>query len=230
MDPDPLNRSHPILGANDGASGVAALLELASVLPPEAKNYIVFLFVDAEDSGYVNDWDWIVGSTYYVNGLSTVQRSNIQAAVLLDMMGDADLQLRREQYSTPTLVNALWQIAADLGYDNLFLNTTGYSMLDDHRPFLDVGIPAVDIIDFDYPYWHTLADTPDKCSPASLEAVGRVVESFVEQQLIAPTLFTPTVPLVGSFWDHLLLVVVVGMVVGLLILFVRWRKSQKNTK
>ena len=230
MDPDPLNRTLPILGANDGASGVAALLELAAVLPPEAKNFVALLFVDAEDSGNVNGWEWIVGSTYYVNGLSTAQRANIYAAVLLDMMGDADLQLPREQFSTPTLVNALWQIAVDLHYDSVFLNTTGYSMLDDHRPFLDVGIPAVDIIDFDYPYWHTLADTPDKCSPASLEAVGRVVESFIEQQLIHPTPFTPTVPLIGSYWELIIFVVVLVMAVGLLVLFVRWRKSQKEIK
>jgi hypothetical protein len=103
-------------------------------------------------------------------------------------------------------------------------------MIDDHRPFLDVGIPAVDIIDFDYPYWHTLADTPDKCSPASLEAVGRVVESFVEQQLMLPTPFTPTVPLFWSFWEILSFGVVVVMAVGLVILFIRWRINQKEIK
>ena len=230
MDPDPLNRSLPILGANDGASGVAALLELAAVLPAIAKNSVALLFVDAEDSGSVNGWEWIVGSTYYVNALTFGQRVNIQAAVLLDMMGDADLQLRREGYSTSTLVNALWQIAADLHYDDEFLNTSGFYLIDDHRPFLDVGIPAVDIIDFDYPYWHTLADTPDKCSPASLEAVGRVVESFVEQQLLLPTIFTPPVPLVLDFWDILMIGVLIVMVVGLVILFIRWRISQKKIK
>ena len=228
MDPDPLNRSLPILGANDGASGVAALLELAAVLPPAAKNSVALLFVDAEDSGSVNGWEWIVGSTYYVNALTTAQRANIRAAVLLDMMGDADLQLYRERFSTPTLVDAIWQIAADLHYDNVFLNSSGFGLIDDHRPFLDVGIPAVDIIDFDYPYWHTLADTPDKCSPASLEVVGRVVESFVEQQLIRPTLFTPTAPLLGSYWDLLLLFVVIVMAGGIVILFIRWRKNQKD--
>jgi hypothetical protein len=228
MDPDPLNRSQPILGANDGGSGVAALLELSAVLPPEAKNYVVLLFVDAEDSGYVNDWDWIVGSTYYVNRLSLTQRLSIQAAVLLDMMGDADLQLRREQFSTPSLVNVLWQIAADLHYDALFLNSSGYSMLDDHRPFLDVGIPAVDIIDFEYPYWHTLADTPDKCSPASLEVVGRVVESFVEQQLITLTPFTPPSPHVDPWFLIGLGITGSVMVVGLLIFIIRWRKNQRD--
>ncbi|MFX0167827.1 MAG: M28 family peptidase [Candidatus Hodarchaeota archaeon] len=228
MDPDPLNRTRPILGANDGASGVATLLELAAVLPPEAKNSVALLFVDAEDSGNVNGWEWIVGSTYYVNGLSTVQRLNIQAAILLDMMGDADLQLKREGYSTPSLANVIWQIATDLVYADVFLNVSGYSILDDHHPFLAVGISAVDIIDFDYPYWHTLADTPDKCAPESLEAVGRVVESFVEQQLINPTIFTPTQPLVIPYLELLLLVVGSAMIVGLLILFIFWQKKPKN--
>ncbi len=188
-DPDPLNQSLPILGANDGASGTAALLELAAALPDTAKNTVVLLFVDAEDSGGINGWEWIVGSTHYVNNLSGIQVAMIEAAILLDMMGDADLQIKREGSSTQSLVDALWQTAAQLGYSHIFLNILGYTLVDDHRPFLQAGIPAVDIIDFEYPYWHTLEDTPDKCSPTSLETVGRVVEQFVEEQLDAPSTF-----------------------------------------
>jgi len=196
-DPDPANRTRPILGANDGASGVAVLLELAAVLPPWARDRVVLLFVDAEDSGGIAGWPWIVGSTHYVETLTPQQREGIQAALLLDMVGDANLQIKREGSSTPQLTQAIWQTAHTLGYEDIFLDLPGYTLIDDHRPFLEAGIPACDIIDFDYPYWHTLADTPDKCSPSSLEAVGRVVESFLLQQLTSPTPFrTSTLPFI----------------------------------
>ncbi|MHA2313807.1 MAG: M28 family peptidase [Candidatus Hermodarchaeia archaeon] len=223
MDPYPPNQTQPILGANDGASGVAALLELASVLPEGAENVVTLLFVDAEDSGNWNGWEYIVGSTYYVNSLTDHQKNNIQAAVLLDMMGDADLQLKRELSSTSSLVDAIWQIAANLQYDDVFLDIPGYSIGDDHRPFLAAGIPAIDIVDFDYPPWHTLEDTPDKCSPESLEAVGRVVEDFVQQQLVAPTIFRVTDPWILPLFFALIVLVIVVII---LILLVFWRKRQ----
>ena len=210
---DPQNQSLPILGANDGGSGTAALLELAAVLPDEAKDSIVLLFVDAEDSGGINGWEWIVGSTHYVNNLIPNQVAAIEAAILLDMMGDADLQLKRERSSTQSLVDVLWQTAATLGYGHLFLNIPGYNLVDDHRPFLQAGIPAVDIIDFDYPYWHTLEDTPDKCSPESLEAVGRVVEQFVQEQLTTPTTFrNPLDWWIGIGSVCIICVLVVGLI------------------
>ncbi|MFW9935708.1 MAG: M28 family peptidase, partial [Candidatus Thorarchaeota archaeon] len=103
-DPNPLNRSCPILGANDGASGVAVLMALADALPEGAKAVTMLLFVDAEDSGNYDAWDWIVGSTYFVNSLTLSQKSNIRAVILLDMIGDSSLQLPRERSSTPDLV------------------------------------------------------------------------------------------------------------------------------
>ncbi|MHA2405754.1 MAG: M28 family peptidase [Candidatus Hermodarchaeia archaeon] len=227
-DPDPLNRSKPILGANDGASGVATLMELAEVLPVEARAVTMLLFVDAEDSGNYNGWEWIVGSTYFVNSLNFEQKANIQAAVLLDMMGDADLQLPREGFSTDLLVDAIWQIAADLNYDDIFLNVAGPAMIDDHRPFLSAGIPAVDIIDFTYPYWHTLEDTPDKCSASSLEAVGQVIEAFLEAQLenqtpSEPTGFLPFTPLqIG------LMIAIPALIIGIVVLLVYRRKIQSS--
>ncbi|MFW9830957.1 MAG: M28 family peptidase [Candidatus Thorarchaeota archaeon] len=228
MDPDPANRTQPILGANDGGSGVAALLELAAVLPPSAKDHVMLLFVDAEDSGNYNGWEWIVGSTYYVNSLTDNQKNAIHAAVLLDMVGDADLQLKREQSSTERLVDVIWGIASNLGYETMFLNEPGVSLIDDHRPFLSVGIPAIDIIDFDYPYWHTQADTLDKCSPSSLEVVGRVIEDFIQQQLILPTNFKSESLLPMIFF--ILLVIVMPIIVFiLLILFIYQRKFQHNT-
>ncbi len=225
-DPDSLNHSKPVLGANDGASGVAILMELAAVLPEEAKEVTMLLFVDAEDSGNYNGWDWIVGSTYFVDSLSIAQISNINAAILLDMVGDADLQIRREMFSTETLVDTIWQIAENLNYDNIFLNIDGPAVLDDHRPFLDVGVPAIDIIDLSYPFWHTLEDTPDKCSAASLEAVGRVVESFIETQLITPTPFTTPEP-PDPFPLQLGIIIAIPLVVvGLIIWFIYRQKIQ----
>ncbi len=224
-DPDPVNRTRPILGANDGASGVAALLELAAVLPEESKNFVTLLFVDAEDSGNYNGWEWIVGSTYYVNSLSSLQKANIRSAVLLDMMGDADLQLKREQSSTPALVDVIWTIAADLGYDEFFQDVGGFALIDDHHPFLSAGIPAIDIIDFDYPYWHTQADIPDKCSPDSLEVVGRVVEDFIQKQLIQPTNFQP-----NGLTELWLIFAIAGFMiaVGLLVLIIYRRINQRK--
>jgi hypothetical protein len=177
---DPEDRTHPVLGANDGASGVAALLELARVLPESVRPTLELVFFDAEDSGYIDGWDWIVGSTHYVDELSPSKRDNISAMILLDMIGDTNLRIPRESSSTDSLQDSMWQIAADLGYDDIFLDTPGSSILDDHRPFLDAGIPAVDLIHTPFPWtWHTLYDTPDNCSPESLEAVGQVVESFL---------------------------------------------------
>jgi len=76
-------------------------------------------------------------------------------------------------------VEEIWQVAKNLGYENIFLNQPGYSMIDDHTPFLEAGIPAIDIIDFDYPYWHTTQDTPDKVSADSLEIIGETLSAWL---------------------------------------------------
>ncbi|MCK4740440.1 MAG: M28 family peptidase [Candidatus Thorarchaeota archaeon] len=181
QDPEPANRMTPIIGANDGASGVAVLLELASGLPAGVRNSVEIVLFDAEDSGYINGWDWIVGSTYYVDQLSPTRVSEISAMILLDIVGDSDLRLERETSSTRSLQDLIWSIADEMGHNDTFLDVSGRSILDDHRPFLDVGIPSVDIIQHNgFPwYWHTLEDTPDKCSAESLQIVGEVVETFL---------------------------------------------------
>lgn len=222
---DPANRSRHILGASDGASGVAALLELAAVLPEAARDAVALLFVDAEDSGGLAGWPWIVGSTYYVSTLTAAQRSRIRAAILLDMIGDIDLQLKRETQSSAPLLDDIWQTAADLNYSSTFLNVAGWTLTDDHIPFLQAGIPAADVIDFDYPYWHTLADTPDKCSPTSLEAVGRVVEEYVARQLVTPTTY-PSPPNVLLWWTGILVAGVAAA--GGLLGFVLIRRRRRN--
>ncbi|RLI07604.1 hypothetical protein DRO42_07830, partial [Candidatus Bathyarchaeota archaeon] len=154
---------------------------------------VELVFFDAEDSGYYEGWSWIVGSTHYVAELPPERRSTIRAMVLLDMVGDANLQLKRELSSTRSLQDQVWSIAASLGHDDVFLSSYGGSIIDDHRPFLDCGIPALDIIQHDpFPwYWHTLEDTPDKCAAGSLEAVGRVIEAFVAQTAHQSTTFEP---------------------------------------
>ncbi|NLG72859.1 MAG: M28 family peptidase [Chloroflexi bacterium] len=175
-DPDLANRNQPTPGANDGASGVAVLLELARVLPSHLENRapgerpgeVWLVFFDAEDTGRLPGWDWILGSRAFVDELER----DPQAVVIVDMIGDADLNIYQERNSDPDLTREIWETAAGLGYEEQFIPTLKYSILDDHTPFLEAGIPAVDLIDFDYPYWHTLGDTPDKVSAASLKAVG----------------------------------------------------------
>jgi Zn-dependent M28 family amino/carboxypeptidase len=101
--------------------------------------------------------------------------------IIVDMVGDTDQQLYYEANSDPILRSHLWSIAAELGYGEYFVPEERHSMLDDHTPFVELGIPAVDIIDFDYPYWHTTEDTLDKIGAASLERVGRTLEVFLER-------------------------------------------------
>lgn len=192
-DPHPANRSEPILGANDGASGVAVLLELARVLPEETRNRIELVFFDAEDSGDINGWEWIVGSTHYVDSLSDTRKEEISAMILLDLVGDKNLRLEKETTSTDSLQDAVWDRAAAMGRNDTFLPTMGARILDDHRPFLEVGIPSLDIIEHaPFPdYWHTLEDTPDKCSGESLAIVGEVVEVFLVDDLAPDATFEP---------------------------------------
>lgn len=184
-DPDPDNRTLPVPGANDGASGVAVLLELARVLDPAELGRTIWLVgFDAEDNGNLDGWDWIIGSTYMAENLERTP----QGMLLVDMIGDADLNVYYEGNSYPSFREGLWDRAADLGY-TAFIPRIKYSMLDDHIPFIRQGIPAVDMIDFDYPYWHTIEDTLDKISAESLESVGRTIESWLQQD--APGLPAP---------------------------------------
>jgi glutaminyl-peptide cyclotransferase len=166
-DPDPALRDQPVPGANDGASGVAVLMELARTLP-EGIAPIWLVFFDGEDNGRIEGWDWILGSRAFVEEIPVRPR----AVVIVDMIGDADLNIYLEHNSDPTVRAEIWDTAERLGYEDAFINEKKYSMLDDHTPFLQAGIPSVLIIDFDYPYWHTTQDTVDKVSPESLRAVG----------------------------------------------------------
>lgn len=176
-DPDPNKHTQPVPAANDGASGVAVLLELARSLPQNTvPTWLVFF--DAEDNGRIEGWDWILGSREFVKNNALRPK----AAVVIDMIGDADLNIYKELNSTPMITDQIWATAKQLGYEKQFIDQGKYSMIDDHTPFLEAGIPAVDIIDFDYPYWHTTQDTPDKVSAESLKAVGETLRMWVIQQ------------------------------------------------
>lgn len=176
-DPDPAQHTNPVPGANDGASGVAVLLELARSLPDQAIP-IWLVFFDAEDNGRIAGWDWILGSREFVRN-NPVQP---HAVVIVDMIGDASLDIYKERNSNPDLTDEIWAVAQELGYENQFIPEYRHSMLDDHTPFLEAGIPAIDIIDFDYPYWHTVQDTPDKVSAESLQVVGETLHAWIVQQ------------------------------------------------
>jgi glutaminyl-peptide cyclotransferase len=174
-DPELSLKDDPVPGANDGASGVAVLLELARTLPENLPVAIKLVFFDAEDNGGIDDWDWILGSRAFVREL--VDKPS--AAIIVDMIGDADLEVYYERNSDITLMEQIWQQARNLGYENIFIPEYRHSMLDDHTPFLEAGIPAVDLIDFNYPYWHTTSDTLDKVSPESLKAIGDTLTAWL---------------------------------------------------
>jgi Zn-dependent M28 family amino/carboxypeptidase len=180
-DPDPAQHTNPVPGANDGASGVAMLLELARSLPEQTVP-VWLVFFDAEDNGRIEGWDWILGSREFVANNPVPPR----AAIIVDMIGDADLNIYKELNSNPELTDEIWGVASELGYESKFIPEYKHSMLDDHTPFVQAGIPAVDIIDFDYPYWHTVQDTPDKVSAESLDAVGETLFVWVVQQSEQP--------------------------------------------
>ncbi len=159
---------------------MAVLLEIARVLgehPPPIGVDIVFF--DGEDYGEEGiPQDYILGSTYFANNLRGYRPS---AVVIVDMIGERNTEIPIEGYSraaSPELVDEIYSIAEKMDAGS-FRREDGPAIIDDHFPFIQVGIPAVDLIDFDYAYWHTLEDTPDKCSPGSLGDVGKVLLSLL---------------------------------------------------
>lgn len=175
------NRQLSVPAANDGASGVAVLLGLAKTLPKETDKRITLAFFDAEDQGRVMGWpDWCLGSRLLAEQYGALERKP-DAVIVIDMIGDADLNIYRERNSDPALTDELFSIAAKLGCSKQFINEPKYTMYDDHVPFIEQGIPAADLIDFDYPWWHTLGDTTDKLSEESLQAVHKVLSEFLSK-------------------------------------------------
>jgi glutaminyl-peptide cyclotransferase len=180
------------VGANDGGSSAAFLLEMARALRGQSHKYTYWLvFLDGEEA--LKSWtatDSVYGSRHLEQELAgNGELSRVQAMILVDMIGDKDLDIRRDDNSTGWLNTLLFKTADDLGYSRYFLkNETWGGMQDDHIPFIQAGVSALDIIDFTYgpdnsvspgPYWHTAQDTIDKCGPQSLEIVGRVVMAML---------------------------------------------------
>ena len=184
---DPPLKDHPIDGANDGASGVAVLMELALLLaqqPPPC--HVDLVLVDGEDWGKPSDLDfYLLGSREFARrGI----RDTYRFGIVIDMIGDKDQQIYREGYSEryhQELNDMIWSTAARLGITT-FRDSVKHLIHDDHLSLCSGGVPTVDIIDFDYPYWHTEFDSPDKCSAESLANVGRVLIEIVYDPALWP--------------------------------------------
>ena len=168
------------VGANDAGSSTAFLLEFARVLK-DRQNPVTMeiLFLDGEEA--FGEWEtgntW--GSRYYVEQAEkSGDLKNVKAMILVDMIGDKNLTIKRESQSTPWLTDAIWSAARQLKRAEFLPDEQ--TINDDHLPFLQAGVPAVDIIDFQYPdpthaHWHTAGDTLDKVSAQSLQVVGDVL-------------------------------------------------------
>ncbi|MBI1807942.1 MAG: M28 family peptidase [Ignavibacteria bacterium] len=186
---DPLKKKKPILGANDGASGVAVLMEISRHLKEDPPSIGVdMLFVDGEDFGKESDTkNYLLGARYFAKHLPPGFKPLF--GILLDMVGDRQLEIEKEPYSlqyAPDIVELVWSTAKQLGVEQ-FISSNQRYVIDDHLPLNEVGIKTIDLIDFNYPddsnrFWHTTEDTPDKCSPESLEAVGKVLMYVIYQQ------------------------------------------------
>jgi hypothetical protein len=183
-------RNDPILGANDGASGVAVLMEIAGLLKsiPPSIGVDIVLF-DGEDYGREGDHaSYLLGSRYFAGHKEGDYLPRF--GILLDMVGDKFLELPKERYSlryAPDIVDMVWRTAALLGAQQ-FHDENGEEIMDDHLPLNEAGIQTIDIIDFNYPdttnrFWHTHQDTPEHCSAESLGAVGTVIASVVYAQV-----------------------------------------------
>jgi len=164
----------PVVGANDGASGTALLLELSRCLV-KLELPIGLVFFDGEDQGKIDGREWSVGSKYFVEHLDY----RPDKVVIIDMIADEELNIYREINSTKFLCDEIWLVAENKGYQPHFIDEEKYSLIDDHVPFLEKGIPACLVIDFDYAYWHTNQDTLEHVSPGSLEIVGDVILTWI---------------------------------------------------
>ncbi len=184
MEIDADKRRRPILGANDGASGVAVLLELARLFKQQKPQIgVVMVFLDGEDYG---DWDRmegvLLGAKHFARNM---KKYRLEYGILLDMIGDKNLQVYREVNSeryAPRVNDRVFRIARELGFEKNVIDQLKTEVIDDHIPINEAGLPTIDLIDFDYAYWHTLEDTVDKCSPQSLAIIGSLVAETVYRE------------------------------------------------
>ncbi len=184
-------RTQPIIGANDGGSGTALLLGLAHYLNENPPRFPVKLvFFDGEDFGKGFTSDSLIGSNKYVEQMESLGEKSWPFGVLVvDMVGDKDLQIFQETHSmksAPELMERVFDIAEVKGLGQ-FRRRSKYSVWDDHSAFIRLDIPSIVLIDFDFPHWHKLSDTLDKCSPESLMAVFQVLTQLLNE--ISPDYF-----------------------------------------
>jgi Zn-dependent M28 family amino/carboxypeptidase len=192
-DPDPANLKIPFIGANDGASGVAMLMEIAHHMKDLKTTWGVDLVLfDGEElvygGGQNQNGEYFLGSKYFAQVYAQSQRAKKRgtprytAGLVLDMIGDKNLTIDKEPHSldfAPQLVRSVWSVAKSLNVKQFRDRIGQVSVMDDHLPLYNAGIPCIDIIDFDYPHWHTSKDLPENCSGESLEAVGKVVTAWL---------------------------------------------------
>jgi hypothetical protein len=191
MDDEPKRSQVPFLGANDCASGVALLMEIANHLDTLETTWGVDLVLfDGEELVYGRHADlnfYFLGSKHFARAYVADRKSGkakyrYSAGILLDMIGGRNVALRQEPYSLTFargLVQEVWQVAADLE-EPAFRPEVGVEVSDDHLPLNNIAsIPTIDLIDFEYPHWHTTQDLPENCSPDSLERVGRVLTAWL---------------------------------------------------
>ena len=187
-DRDPRNPRGTFIGANDGASGTALLMELAHQMPDlPGRLGVDFVLFDSEEFVFSEGDPYFIGSEYFASAyVNERPRHRYRFAVLMDLVGDADLQIYPDRHSmswndTRPLVRQIWNTARRLGVSEFSLDRQ-YDILDDHINLHDIaGIPSCDIIDFNYPYWHTEDDVPERCSALSLAKVGWVVQEWLKQ-------------------------------------------------
>lgn len=185
---DPLRRTDSLIGANDGASGVAVLLEMANLFaakPPESD--IEILLVDGEDWGMEGDPEhYLLGARYFA---SRGIHGKYRFGIVIDMVGGKDMQIFREVYSdryNKPLNDMVWNAAGRLALP-AFRDSVKHVVLDDHLPINAGSVPAIVLIDFDYPYWHTERDIPVNCSAGSLEQVGRLLAEIAYNRSLWPS-------------------------------------------
>ncbi|MCS6865029.1 MAG: M28 family peptidase [Gemmataceae bacterium] len=192
QEPNRANWTKPFLSANDGTSGVAFLMELGHHIKDLPCQFgIDFVFFDGEEFVFETDRlgggdRYFIGSEYFAEQYTqskATRKYRYEAAVLFDLFAAKDAQLKVELYSfdaAKPLVDQIWGIAKDLGVKS-FKYERGYEVLDDHIALIRAGIPAVDIIDFDYPHWHKLSDTPDKVDAGQLADVAKVITTWLQR-------------------------------------------------
>ena len=249
---DLINTSAPVPGANDGASGSAVLIELAKVLYTRRENLssqIWFLFFDAEDQGYdeggpgITGWDWVEGSTNFVNSIDNFydsQNEEFDAMILLDMVGGTNLRFIDEGLSTSSLLDELFAIGRSLGFTSQFpLNPISRSIIDDHRAFINMGIPSADlIINFwdnpNWPFHHTTQDNISHIDKTSLEITGKTVEQFLYNNYFNSTteIYKGKYPWVEdidkAFLETVMFFIIVVAIVSIIILSVKIVKQKPS--